>query len=268
MVMEKGMANDIFSQQVEKAKGFQMLHHYTSLDALLSIISERRIRLSNLSSLNDPIENERLSYDGLTFSRVFAFCLNSEADDSIPMWRMYTPEIYGVRLSLPSRVWEFALNHAAYTAGDNERDLPLNTYGKWSIWSASIACVLYTDNISSFVQPFYPLGDDMQREYNPLMVGLLKTKHWQFEQETRVRIAAKYQGLSAKLNEKTNKFDYFAPPFKYLFCCIPKDVISKMQILIHPKANQTLFNAMKQAILSIAPSIPTESIVRSSIRIQ
>ena len=83
----------------------EYLYHYTSINTLALILSTKSIKLSPLNSVDDLTET--LSADEVNFGQyVFVTCWTSDEEESIPFWKMYTPDMTGVRLKFPKKMFQ------------------------------------------------------------------------------------------------------------------------------------------------------------------
>ena len=78
----------------------QYLYHYTSLNTLALILTNKSICFSTLLNVDD-VEEAETSDLGLFGKYVYVSCWTDEASESIAMWQMYTPNMHGVRIKLP-----------------------------------------------------------------------------------------------------------------------------------------------------------------------
>jgi hypothetical protein len=80
------------------------LYHYTSISALQKIVESRRLRFKRLDRVDDL--NEGKSTDLQNPGRLFfVSCWTSSEEESIPLWSMYTPNMAGVRIKLPAKMF-------------------------------------------------------------------------------------------------------------------------------------------------------------------
>lgn len=84
------------------------LYHYTSLDVLKLILSNKTIRFKRLDLLNDPLEGRIPKYEHLK-KLVFTSSWTANRKDELPMWKMYT-ELKGVRFRMPTDL--FCVNNS------------------------------------------------------------------------------------------------------------------------------------------------------------
>jgi len=83
-----------------------VIYHYTSVNALALILSNRSILLNNLSRVDDATEG--ITRDlGSLMKYVFVSSWTREDDENIALWSMYTPNMAGVRIGLPADFLEW-----------------------------------------------------------------------------------------------------------------------------------------------------------------
>ena len=76
-----------------------IIHHYTNLDVLALILKNRTLRFTRLDQMDDPEECNFVS-NGVNLGQyTFVSCWTEVKEESIPMWKMYTKDNWGVRLS-------------------------------------------------------------------------------------------------------------------------------------------------------------------------
>ena len=91
----------------------QILYHYTSLETLALILENKTICFNSLLNVDDIDEAE--TSDLGTFGKyVYVSCWTDEAEESIAMWQMYTPNMHGIRIQLPV----FPFKKHFYNAGE------------------------------------------------------------------------------------------------------------------------------------------------------
>ena len=77
-----------------------IIHHYTNIDVLALILKNRTLRFTRLDHVDDLEESNFVS-NGVNIGQyAFVSCWTEEKEENIPMWKMYTKENWGVRLSL------------------------------------------------------------------------------------------------------------------------------------------------------------------------
>ena len=80
------------------------LYHYTSIETLALILKYKTIRLRRLDLADDPEESLTKDYGNLGRFCLVS-CWTSMAEESLPMWQMYSKDMKGVRIKLPTFIF-------------------------------------------------------------------------------------------------------------------------------------------------------------------
>lgn len=265
---------DPYITSIKRANTHRMLYHYTSTKALYKIIKSRKLRLSRLSLVNDPLEGERL--DSYTKDKVYVACFNHYPHDSIPLWAMYVPGRDrarpfrdGVRIAFPHENTSFLSDPKQYTIVEvDRRQLSLQSFDDWRLWGdPSLLDVVYDDDFSKFIMLKDVYDDDSMKVGVPNAIGYLKKKCWAFEGETRLRVAFRHTGLGVK--SYTNKgFEYIEPPFEYIYCNVPNETLQNMQIMFSPCMDDALCNKIQKTVKGYFSGFDDRNFVHSSVNIR
>lgn len=81
-----------------------MIHHYTSINNLALILKSKKIRFKRLDTVDDISELNGVAQFFTTC--IFVSCWTEDQEESIPLWKMYTPNMQGVRISFPSEMFQ------------------------------------------------------------------------------------------------------------------------------------------------------------------
>ncbi len=81
------------------------LYHYTSIQTLALILSSKKIRFNRLDKVDDLQEAESADLENLG-RLFFVSCWSESAEENIPLWSMYTPNMAGIRIKLPSEMFK------------------------------------------------------------------------------------------------------------------------------------------------------------------
>ena len=77
------------------------IFHYTNLDSLALILKTRNIRFTRMDRVDDIREAQ--NHLGIDFGKYFfVSCWTTDAKESIPQWNMYSDQMRGVRIELPT----------------------------------------------------------------------------------------------------------------------------------------------------------------------
>nr|WP_314781199.1 DUF2971 domain-containing protein [uncultured Treponema sp.] len=87
-----------------------VIHHYTSIDTFALILKTGKIRFNRLDHVDDTTEND--AFSRLKLGKFFFIsCWTTQHRESIPQWNMYTPNMSGVRISLPEQMFNYKPLH-------------------------------------------------------------------------------------------------------------------------------------------------------------
>lgn len=182
------------------------IHHYTTIDNLALILKNKTIRFSRLDGLDDLEEN--ISSDNIKVGcYAFASCWTEDSEESIPLWKMYTNNGIGVRISIDKDMFyeyenpdSLVVNGLPFSAKGiynrtitplhdwlNVRDsvMPVSTEEKDFIYKK----IEYVDDINKATADIVKrvdYGNNKGRIFiqHP-KIGKYKHKRWIFENETR-----------------------------------------------------------------------------------
>ncbi|MCO4322317.1 hypothetical protein [Aliidiomarina quisquiliarum] len=73
-------------------------HHYTTIQTLALILESRKIRFNRLTNVDDIQESRNYGKHDLS-KFIYISCWTTSNEESIPLWKMYTPDMQGVRLT-------------------------------------------------------------------------------------------------------------------------------------------------------------------------
>lgn len=252
------------------------LYHYTSIETLALILRNRTIRFSRLDGLNDPEEANAEDLP-LAATLVFASCWTAQARESLAMWKMYTPDMQGVRIRLPSN--PFVGRHAPDLMGKGgviqkidgrilvTRDAP--AHGIVSYYVTGPNKIYYTDDkVYRNLQCVSRNETESRVELHGL--GMVKNTYWSFEEEWRYTILGTFcerllpSGTSI-LDDPS--FDLRRYPVKETALYIPLDSTSlnAVDILLGPRVSEAQ-ELIVQALLDKYTSAFT--LERSSINVR
>src|ERR1035437_2087423 len=79
----------------------EFLYHYTSIESLAMILSTKKIKFNSLINVDDLIEGQCKEYQDIG-QYYFVSSWTDLEEESLPFWNMYTPNMKGVRIKMPS----------------------------------------------------------------------------------------------------------------------------------------------------------------------
>lgn len=182
-----------------------VLYHYTSIETLALILANKTLRFTRLDGVNDPEEASASDLPNAS-TLVFASCWTAEERESLAMWRMYTPEMQGVRIALPNNPFIGRHKPKIFNKGgamqriDAEIELSRknNGLGIVSRYVTGPNKIYYADE-GAFRNGPCLMWDDDRWIIQLHDLGMVKNTYWEFEQEWRYKVLASVS--EAVLNE-------------------------------------------------------------------
>lgn len=176
------------------------IFHYTTLETLKLILSNKTIRLNSLTNVDDKLEGFSIDFGDMA-KYIYVSSWTKDADENIPLWYMYTDKMSGIRIEADS---DFLVLET-----DSE-DKITNI-----INSNLIAYLIKSGKNGSFLTPvkytnFFSSCINGPRGYineNIIDIGIIKPTAWSFQNEYRFRI----YGINKKylVNFGDNNFQRF-----------------------------------------------------------
>ena len=181
----------------------EYLYHYTSIENLALILKNRTIRLNTLDKMDDL--QEQKTRDVQNFGKFFfVSSWTSLESESIPMWKMYTPPLSGVRIKLAKNPFKWQYTKGSdfekipgYKAVDQEsREYVRETFVNWvdmmlqRVFSPQAGSgellhkVEYTAD-RDLLEPQVLTQTDNGVNLSWGTVGKYKNLHWRFQEEWR-----------------------------------------------------------------------------------
>lgn len=241
-----------------------VLYHYTSIDTLALILANRTLRFSRLDAVNDPEEASSCDLGGAS-TLVFASCWTAQERESLAMWRMYTPDMQGLRIALPNNPFSGRHKPIIFEKGgamqriDGEININRENGGH-GIRSYSITGpnkIYYTDDKSYRNGPcLVDEGDRWTVQLHDL--GMVKNLYWAFEEEWRYKILASFSEaiLSEPRPASHPALDLIAFPVRETAVFAPLDpqCLQSMEVLLGPCVTAGQELAVKALLSAYAPA--------------
>ena len=243
-----------------------MIYHYTSIDALVQILTKKQIKFNSLTNCDDLDEAESADL-GRIGRYVFVSCWTREAQESIPMWSQYTGNMHGVRIGM--REYPFAMKHFTTNQCGAELDsyLDLEKYFNedkmmFTADQPKLIDVDYVKNedllypkiitegtvedIEKFIR-----GEPSKSSISIDPIGRYKRVVWSFQNECRYKIFGTPMGMkSIQINpdkqlENQRKMmkrimdKTYLPPYQSLFVDLDEEAINEMEIVFGPRMTES-----------------------------
>lgn len=251
-------------------KNKEYLYHYTSLETLALILKHKTIRFSRLDLVDDPEEIITKDYGNLG-RFMFVSCWTDSKEESIPMWKMYSSDLKGVRIKLPK------LPFQEYTIEQPERKSKLTTYidplllgfhRNYTVvpyYDNLLIDIIYTDNIKLL----FPQIAKTEHSLDFSNLGKYKRTVWKFQKEKRYILFAYPWGQEELLNRinqgdrlpPLDKLKYGAPNNRHIDFTIDNDKFKEMEIILGPKSTE----ADKIIVNLLVKEFNPEAIIMKSV---
>ncbi|MFP5040615.1 hypothetical protein [Parasediminibacterium sp. JCM 36343] len=211
-----------------------VLFHYTSINNLALILNSKSIRFGRLDKVNDPTEGQSEDFKTLA-PYIFISCWTENAEENLPFWNMYTPQMRGVRIELPLPIFN------SYKIGQN--------------YNLLVSEEEYDDNINNFF--IFPGKNEPDRiEYTdnidklkPKIItekglrirdlALHKRGIWEIEQEFRYRLDIFPTDPKVQSLNFLDKYDHLIgiqnPSIEGYLISIQENSFNNMKIRLSPK---------------------------------
>ena len=267
------------------------IHQYTSIDSLALILKNKTIKFNRLDNMDD-IEEEAKSSLGIRLGGfIFASCWTYSNNESIPLWKMYTPTSRGIRISLDKDMFK------EYPISDEEilKYHIQKVEGK-KTESAIPLSKMYTDNYTilntfwseDFFYKEIKYVDDIKAIYNSLIqfengkinlqfnnVGTFKHKDWDFQDECRFRLQILPHG---NISVEDPRYIYYFleciqketyPPINSYYLNLKEDIFDELTITLSPFATESDRAIVNTLCKEYAPNaIITDSSLKSRVRLK
>lgn len=222
------------------------LYHYTSITTLALLLKSKKIRFNSLDKVDDL--EEALTKDLGNFGKYFfVSCWTDDNEESIPFWHMYTGNMKGVRIKLPSFPFEeYVIPKGLYSQNDMPTYFNPDNYFKSEYLIGHpfidiLKKVEYTNDTSLLYPKIYTKTENYE-EFKTNNVGKYKRTHWSFQSEWRYMFII-YPG---SFEEFKNNDDQFVEkiksgidlPITDYYLNIDSEAFKDMEITLGPNTSE------------------------------
>ena len=257
------------------------LYHYTSIETLIYILKNRTIRFNSLSQVDDLNEGKSEDFDSIG-NYVFISCWTELREESIPFWNMYTDKMKGVRIKLPSDLfnnYEIDFNGKYGVSGSANSIIPQTSIFGRNYWIVPthnnfLNQVEYT-NEDNKLRPKLRSREGGQ-DVVTLRIGTYKATHWAFQSEWRYSLRIfpfrpdfyKADSTSNLVTESINSIiKGLSVPFTYFDVPLNEKKLSQMEVVLGPKSSEADKIVVESIVERFSPGIIVrESELKGSIR--
>lgn len=158
------------------------IYHYTTLDALECILSNKTIRLKALSEMDDMLEGDSIDFGDLSkYYYVSSWSLDGK--ENIPLWYMYTNGLKGVRIEADEDFLSIEEDRNGRVINITNKDTLV-----YPIVSGKDSSFLIPVKYQNYFEPCITSsrGYIDTDKFND--IGRVKTTSWEFQKEIRFRL--------------------------------------------------------------------------------
>lgn len=253
-----------------------MIYQYTDLNALALILKNRTIRFNRLDMVDD-IEEGKIESLGVKFCKyVFVSCWTENAEESIPLWKMYGGGFGGVRIGLDKDMFK----NYAVMGTDLEWDKGQGTFlsiippkdmnnPKFFFFPLKNETfyrhIKYVEDVTEFtkdaIKVFNVIGNrgDILLDMNAF--GTYKHKRWAFQEESRFVLYAfpfnpikEGQNVVFRTKLVQSLFENRPLPFTYYDLSLNDDAFSNMEIRLSPSVTESQRIIIQSLVDKYAPN--------------
>jgi Protein of unknown function (DUF2971) len=251
------------------------LYHYTSIETLALVLANRTLRFTRLDGVNDPEEASSIDLPKAS-TLVFASCWTSQPKESLPMWRMYTPNLQGVRIKLPNNPFAGRHTPTIFEKGGTMQRISgqikihreNNGTGIVSGFVNGPNKIYYTDDPAYRNSPcLHDEGDRWSIQLHDL--GMVKNTHWAFEEEWRFKVLATFTEAILQQPSPLSHpaLDLVRYPVKEIAVFVPLDETSfdHLEVVLGPCASSGQEVIVRTMLEKYAPNA---TLKRSEINVR
>lgn len=248
----------------------ELLYHYTSIETLALILSNKSICFNNLLNVDD-VEEAKTEDMGLFGKYINISCWTTDSEESIPLWNLYTPNMHGIRIGLPK--FPFKKYHFMMEKDGTRKDVEtyINLDQIYKDNKASIIAIMpkfceveYTDDekklypkirtcdnlpaLKKYVETDGEIDYNFKVEYSLAALGRCKRTNWAFQNEVRYIIECSptpIKEFSENATFETQRMfikrlesEEYPAPYDKIFLDLDEDCFKSLEILIGPKATE------------------------------
>ena len=263
----------------------EYLYHYTNVNALSMILKTQSIKFTPLTELDD-LEEEKIK-DIKPFAKyVYISSWTDDVTESIPMWKMYTSDMNGVRIKLPKSPFkEYNITKNDFGQTKYKNIFEKSSFNIFSlmqkdeyIYSDYLLLgnkldILHQVKYTNDIEKLYPkvetiIKDRFKFDFGDL--GIYKNKYWDFQHEWRYVLLFHPYSFSDILEYNNHPEKIYSNvdscvdlPFSKYFLKIDNDNFKDMEITLSPKIDEGTETIVQALVEKYNPSA---KIIKSTLK--
>ena len=241
---------------VNEDNNIKYYYHYTSIETLALLLKYKTIRFTSLSKVDDGEEVQTRDFGDLG-RFCFVSCWTNNPKESIPLWKMYTPNMDGVRIKLAENPFkeykykkgEFDFKEDTVTHLDIEKNYKNNENAFGLPLVNLLVQVKYTDDNNEIIPNVYSRIGTMENYSTTLdisKIGVYKRDAWEFQDEWRYRIfispwtwkeAKEVKSIEEQI-ELFNRYKDYKINNSYYDVELDETKLNEMEVVLGPKTTE------------------------------
>lgn len=256
-----------------------IIHHYTNLETLAMILSTGKLIFNRLDRVDD-LEEGGIQSDGVRLGQyVFVSCWTENAEESIPLWKMYANGESGIRISIDSDMFQdFLIKDLCLPNGMKSEGSLIYKIPKEELENPNYFLLPIFNNNGEMFYRKIEYVDDIVGATNDIVhrtmtgethanveisfskVGKYKHKRWAFQEETRFAVTIlpvnplilpnPDDAATAVLN---CLYNHLQLPFTSYFMSLKQSALNKMTITLNPAATEAQYILAEALCAKYAP---------------
>lgn len=230
------------------------IYHYTSIETLALILKNKTIRFNRLDQVDDVEEVSECSLRIKLGLYTFVSCWTKSHEENVALWKMYTPNMRGVRIELDSNMFlkqeinteikkDSLLSATSSIIPDEKihyKGYVVNIWGDPTNWLYPIE---YVRNPVEMAKEAIVITPENSSLFHFDKIGTYKHTRWNFQEESRYKLFVLPDFLpNESLDEYWQRFrniitNNTPPPFTDYYVDIAPKYFSEMEITLGPLSN-------------------------------
>lgn len=271
-----------------------IIHHYTNLETLAMILSTRKLKFNRLDCVDD-LDEGGIQSDGVKLGQyVFVSCWTENAEESIPLWKMYAGGVNGVRISIDSDMFQdFLITNLNLPNGLKSNGALISKIPQEEFIQPNYFVLPIFNNSEMFYRKIEYV-DDIASATNSIVqrtmtdaihakvcvayskVGKYKHKRWAFQEETRYAVTILPVNPLMVVNpddigtEMINAlYNHIQLPFSSYFMNLKQSALNNMTITLNPSATKAQYILTESLCAKYAPGATVkESILAKCVKLK
>lgn len=206
-----------------------MIHHYTSINNLALILKNKKIRFNRLDKVDDISELNGIAQFFSTC--IFVSCWTEDQEENIPLWKMYTPNMQGIRISLPKEMFQRKIVKAFQEANYGIPKDNTGPLSKEELFTDEYIVMNVFDNPTSFFKRVI-----YQNDYPGIYESLIKIDHQGIKIERMFELGA-YKHEMWYFQKESRFTLYISPLLPLNHSLIRGSKFQQMQLASYPLNN-------------------------------